>query len=70
MEYNLQVQNHLFICAVVKELLEGIPLRNILDIGIKISHHLRIFKEYINHTAYKNSILNASLSKSVITTLQ
>ena len=29
MEYNLQVQNHLYICTVVKELLKGIPLKGI-----------------------------------------
>ena len=39
MKCSLQVQNHLYVCTVVEELLKGIPL-NILDIGIRVSNHL------------------------------
>ena len=69
-EYNLQVQNHLYICTVVNELLKGIPLQGIFWIYRNKNFTSLIFKEYINHTAYKNSTVNVGLSKSVIATLQ
>ena len=53
MECNLQVQNHLYICAEVKELLKGIPvpLKGIFRIDRR-NKNLKsfIFKMCVKHT--------------------